>query len=901
VAWPTDGKAGMKVSMLIDAVWTDVTAYVRHDSGIDITRSIPSGAPRSDPGSMRVTLGNPAGRFDPRNPTGPYYGLIGRGTQVKYELSEAPPWAHVGTAELISTPDAAGIELATDRDVRIEFSPDDAEFGETGALCGKWAAVPHRSWHLSLQGGIPRFTWSTDGTVSAYVQGQARVRLITDRPVCVRAVVDADDGAGIGWVTFYEGASVGSTKWVQLGDPVAHTTTIGSYAAGTADLWIGDGPDVTGTVPAKVHAFELRDAAASLVADVDFGLAVSGDTEVVDGEGLTWTATTAYTDLRPRFYGEVASWPVAFTKAGEDSWCPLEVSGPLRRIVQAPDTARSPMWRHLSSRDGLRAYWPMEDPVDGAEFPEVAGRPSMCASPDVTITTTEPFRCSGALTLIGTSRLNGLVEPYTATSYIAVICLVSFPAAGETVNSEFFSLYTTGTAKRWQIEYDSGGAFQVYGFNTTASGGTGEAAPAPIYSSASWDLGILNSPRLMMFEIMESGADILVGLRSMIVGQSDWAWDWSDSLPGGHTVGAATEVEVNTARFIDQTYVGHFAVYSDEGTLYSDMADPLNCWRGETAVRRAYRVGYENDLNIWPMGDVDDSQEMGYQPIASTLEVLDECATTDGGTITEDRASLDLFCRPGRTVASTWPVATVPWALVFDAASADDDRDTANQVSTESPMGWTWHADDAASIAQVGLYQESATVNPRYAGQVKDAAGWLLHLGTSPARRWPSVTFELSRDTTYLSDALAIDLRDRLVLTSTPDHVGHDDISLLVTGYREFTNGYVYQLSVDAGPGESMDVGRYGVARYGTTGSTLAAGVDSDDVALSVTALDLWTLDVTQCPFDVVVGGEVMTVTAVAGAASPQTLTVTRSVNGVVKAHAAGAVVALAEPAYYGM
>jgi hypothetical protein len=39
-----------------------------------------------------------------------------------------------------------------------------------------------------------------------------------------------------------------------------------------------------------------------------------------------------------------------------------------------------------------------------------------------------------------------------------------------------------------------------------------------------------------------------------------------------------------------------------------------------------------------------------------------------------------------------------------------------------------------------------------------------------------------------------------------------------------------------------------------------------------------------------------MTVSAISGASSPQTFTVTRSVNGIVKAHAAGATVLVYRP-----
>ncbi len=68
-------------------------------------------------------------------------------------------------------------------------------------------------------------------------------------------------------------------------------------------------------------------------------------------------------------------------------------------------------------------------------------------------------------------------------------------------------------------------------------------------------------------------------------------------------------------------------------------------------------------------------------------------------------------------------------------------------------------------------------------------------------------------------------------------------------------------------------------AAVNTTATSLTIGIT--DTAMGV----LWTT--TDVPFDIDIGGERMTVTAVSGTSSPQTFTVTRSINGVVKSHAA--------------
>jgi hypothetical protein len=88
--------------------------------------------------------------------------------------------------------------------------------------------------------------------------------------------------------------------------------------------------------------------------------------------------------------------------------------------------------------------------------------------------------------------------------------------------------------------------------------------------------------------------------------------------------------------------------------------------------------------------------------------------------------------------------------------------------------------------------------------------------------------------------------------------------------------------------------------RWASDGSALAAGVSSSATSLSVSTTNpgspLWTTSAGDLPFDILVAGERMTVTAISGASSPQAFTVVRSVNSVVKAQTAGAPLTLFYP-----
>jgi hypothetical protein len=81
----------VQVEMLINGVWTDITSYVmvRDDQGqIGITRGIRDEGSQTEQASATLPLKNQDGRFSPRNPVGAYYGLINRNTPVRVSVPD---------------------------------------------------------------------------------------------------------------------------------------------------------------------------------------------------------------------------------------------------------------------------------------------------------------------------------------------------------------------------------------------------------------------------------------------------------------------------------------------------------------------------------------------------------------------------------------------------------------------------------------------------------------------------------------------------------------------------------------------------------------------------------------------------------------------------------------------
>ena len=72
-----------KVELLLGGVWTDITTYVRHSVRIKVERGTTDAAPKATPATASLRLDNRDDRFNPFNPTSPYYGKLIRNTQIR--------------------------------------------------------------------------------------------------------------------------------------------------------------------------------------------------------------------------------------------------------------------------------------------------------------------------------------------------------------------------------------------------------------------------------------------------------------------------------------------------------------------------------------------------------------------------------------------------------------------------------------------------------------------------------------------------------------------------------------------------------------------------------------------------------------------------------------------------
>lgn len=85
------GASGLMVELLVDGSWVDITrrVMVRDTSGqISITRGQTAEGQTTTAGSCSFQLNNRDGLFSPANPVSPYYGKIGRNTQIRVSVAK---------------------------------------------------------------------------------------------------------------------------------------------------------------------------------------------------------------------------------------------------------------------------------------------------------------------------------------------------------------------------------------------------------------------------------------------------------------------------------------------------------------------------------------------------------------------------------------------------------------------------------------------------------------------------------------------------------------------------------------------------------------------------------------------------------------------------------------------
>lgn len=878
----------VSVEVQISGVWTDVTADAYLRDPITISRGRADEGSRVDPGSCSLTLNNRSGKYSPRNPASPYYGQIGRNTPLRVSVRAGDSHLDLdgNLANYASTPDTAALDITGDLDLRAEISTEWRDEPDNQFVLAKWDPTgDQRSYGLRIYNNSLNFSWSPDGTAGSSMNAFWTLPRLPYR-AAVRATLDVDNGAGGAVVALYWAESLDG-PWNFLGQHNHPVTT--SVFASTAPLLIG-GSDPT-TIPPRVpltgegHRFEVRSGiAGTVVAAPDFRALAPGTTSFTDSAGRAWTlsGTAAVTNRNTRFHGEVSSWPTRWDVSGKDVWVPVEAAGILRRLGQGTKPLDSTLRRRIPFHTPL-AYWPLEEGVEATHaYSPIPGVAPLVAS-GFTWANNDTLPSSAPLPVLKSSggtlpaHSGRVPAPSGAITGWQVRWLYRLDTAPATLRTHMRFL-TTGTAAEWILQQRGDGS-RLIGLD--ADGGT-------IFTQ---DIG--------------TGSDLYGQWNSVHVrtaqngGAVDWTVAWQDvggdvgEASGSFTgaIGRITEVTSPSGGYssdLDGMALGHIAVFGT--TLTTAYEGAITAYAGESAWSRADRLASEEDVPLALVGVAADTQAMGVQSSATLVELLQQCADTDGGILSEQRERLGLRCRNRVSTYNQTPALalnyTAPGEVAPPLEPVDDDQHVRNDIEVERIGGSTARAvlqtgplSTAAPPAGVGRYDVSVDLSLAGDNQAAPIANWLLHLGTWDEARYSRVHIDLAAAPHLINAAIDLEVRDRITIANPPAWLPPGPIDLLMEGYTETIGLYEWDLVCNctpAGPWTVAVADDEELARADTTGSELVAAVDGDDTALTVlTTLDAvedtpaWivsagpsTTYASQFPLGLRLGGEVVTATA---------------------------------------
>lgn len=594
-------------------------------------------------------------------------------------------------------------------------------------------------------------------------------------------------------------------------------------------------------------------------------------------------------ERRYRFHGEVSSWPVKWDISGSDVYVEVEAAGILRRLSQRNAPLLSPMRREFTapSRTNIVAYWPFEDLGNASVVASgISGHQPMTVAGTATFATYTDWAGSDALPTLGTATFSGIVPSYTATGEIAVRFFVHAPAAGVTTTQTLLDISTTGTASRWRVYLDSTGGLAVKAVNKAGT----------VLLDTGFIAFAINDVRCsLILELTQGGSGVDFRLREenytsvSLVAQSVPATEWTGTV-AVQTCGRVTSVRVGTDGGLGDVAVGHLSV-ADALTAYTHTGSAVVGWRGETPTNRVIRLCQEEgisyqDLTHGTTGTV----YMGVQGIDTLVNALNECAATDLSTLVELRDQLGLGFRTRTSLYNQDAALTLDYAQNQLSAAldpVDDDRYTNNDVTVSRVNGSSDRKvlDSGTLSVQdppngVGRYATSVSVSLRDDDLLPDQASWRLHMGTVDEARYPQISLNL-RHSTFTSSvdmmnaALMLDVGDRLVVDNPPAWLPPDAISQIVEGFTETLGVLEHDIVITCSPESAyhvmvLDDDSDTRGRLDTAGSELTDAITASATTMSVTTTSgpVWvdSNDYSyEFPFDVRVGGEVMTVTGITG------------------------------------
>jgi hypothetical protein len=566
-------------------------------------------------------------------------------------------------------------------------------------------------------------------------------------------------------------------------------------------------------------------------------------------------------------------------------------SGVLRRLTQGA-VAKSALFRTITGQNSPApvAYWPLESEGRLASLLSSWVDPAMNATvtPDLEPGGTDgPVGSAGALSYttdfsVGTTDALFRVSPYSSSGTTIITAHVRHPLADAPADT----VQVYGTFG-WDVSGDLDYSQVVVDEKFDWYGGTGfEATEARFLSgignimTAAVDIGDGEWHELQV-RITQDGSDIdyefwVDGTQHDTMTRSSLTYGNVELLRsfGGLNLDGSGMV-LDTSATVE---LCHLSVHTDDGA--GQFYDAMQAYVGEEAHTRFLRVCAEEGIVV--ASSATESVQVGPQPVADVVAVLQDAEAVDHGMLVEGLATwgleyIALSQRYNRDAELTVDLSTYRTTAGTQADVLTPIRDDArirNEWTISRVDGSSSTYRDEANIAKRGRYDDDATVNVYDDAAAADEARWRVHEGTFDGLRYASVPLDLGANVALLSDWLDLDLTARIDRTNALAEHPTDPATLVIEGYAELIRHRGWEAALNAEPfdtykifelaEDSADAGEF-VGRLDVDTLTLVDAIDDDDTSLVVSSIPPLTTDADDFDPDIAlrVGGEVVDLSAV--------------------------------------
>ena len=892
----------IKQELLIDGAWVDVTATphgtLGGSEGIDILRGSSSEQATIGADIAAFKLDNTDGRYANRNPMSPYYGLLPQWTPYRCSLEhDEGASLRLTDTNLIDsdtydgarawTADKASLDITGDLDVRIDCQADDW-YGRNGhVLAGKYVSTGNqRSWCFASDNrGRLMFMWTTDGTTGTRTIAYSTDSVPARGRVALRAVIDVNTGSGCS-VTFYTGTGGVSGSWTQLGSVVTGPLTTSVYSS-SAPLEVGHvnnggirqffGSGINAEpFCGKIYDFSLRNSAGTEVARMNANGQAAGTASWSDGLTApnTWIleASAEISGADYRFHGEVPEFPVEWDPTGNYVIVNVSASSIVERLTSGQKPLESPIKRNLKrySSDG---YWPMEDSFGATSIGATVGRTGYMKDAAFGAASELPGAAGALAFTSDDGYASANCEPRSSNT--GVSCMIFYfrfdtvPASAK----QIFSFYQkTGSIYAVRVDVTA----TTYTLNIVDSANSSLLTSNTTFGT----YGTPNQWIAMRVLLTQNGGNV------------DWAWAWySVDAPVTHGVSGSFAGTVGRPTswiswpFTDKSdlQIGHVILSRTDLQFgsYAFVAS-TNGYARETARDRAMRIAAEEGIPFWWIGpDTTDGEVqsafMGAQGLLAPIDLFQECASTDGGILFAPRDKLGLAIRSGYSLLNRdGPEVSYTSKHLSGRLLPRENRDIRNDVTitrnggsfgryekTEGANNTHPRSEDPEGV---GTFDVSIPRSAAFDSQLVPLAQREVMFGTWDELRFSQVEINLRRAdvASIVADVNDLDIGRPFVLTGLPLYAGGpEDLAQLVRGYRETLSNQPRTIVFNTSPYGPYQTGTWGARRWATRTTVLSAPRSSGQTNLHFLTSDereVWSTTAT--PYDIMIAGERMTVTA---------------------------------------